>query len=154
MYACHIQHNKLQVNTSFLSPNQSVNDVFIFSVMHQVCNQLYSWFSQGKHAQLHSSGRAYFCQKYLGIWGQDCGWSNPFLQFTLFHFTTATPILSLSLHNFHLTRTYYTVSASVGDAKTQKRHCSLPTLEGFTIYKWVEEKHLVLWRKIKLVNIT
>lgn len=104
MYACHIHHNKLQVNTSFLSPNQSVNDVFIFSGMHQVCNQLYSWFSQGKHAQLHSSGRACFCQKYLDIWGQERGWSNPFLQFTLFYFITVTPILSPSLHNIHLKR--------------------------------------------------
>lgn len=96
MYACHIQHNKLQVNTSFLSPNQSVNDVFIFSVMHQVCNQLYSWFSQAKPAQPQSSGRTSFCEAPLDTRGQERSWSNPPLRFALLYSVVMASIPSPS----------------------------------------------------------
>lgn len=96
MYACHIQHNKLQVNTSFLSPNQSVNDVFIFSVRHQVCNQLYSRFSQAKPAQPQSSGRTSFCEEPLDTRGQERSRSHLSLQFALLYFTVTASIPSSS----------------------------------------------------------
>lgn len=120
MYACHIQHNKLQVNTSFLSPNQSVNDVFIFSVRHQVCNQLYSRFSQAKLMPLWSSGRASFRQKRLDMWGQEHSWSNPFLQFTSFYSSSSLQYYHRLHHHLHLKKIYYIASAPVGETLTGK----------------------------------
>lgn len=49
---------------------------------------------------------------------------------------------------------YYPVSASVGDTITQKRHCSLPARDEFTIYKEVQEKHYVFEVKQNWFRIT
>ena len=137
MYACHIQHNKLQVNTSFLSPNQSVNDVFIFSVMHQVCNQLDSWFSEAKTAQLQSRGRACFVRS---VWTSED--RNIAKAIHVSNSLCLTFFSSLQYYHHHhlnlqIEKIYYTVSSSEVMLLIWMRHCSLHAADESVIHKEV-----------------